>query len=119
MKPKNLRYLRVDDEPPNANDDLTLELPVDVDDLGAWFEFCQKVSQQRLWDYELMTLDFNFRSDTSGPWFPFFGHDPRTYNQDFRRDPNLRLLQWPDSLVRNEIGPNSGLLIGAYLVSHS
>jgi serine phosphatase RsbU (regulator of sigma subunit) len=119
MKPRNLRYLRVNDEQPNINDDLTIELPIDVDELRKWFEFCKDLARQKLWGYELLTLDFNFKSDTSGPWFPLFGHDPKDYNADFLNDPNLSRLRWPDSLVTNEIGPNSGLLIGAYLVSHS
>jgi Stage II sporulation protein E (SpoIIE) len=119
MKPRPLRYLRVTDEPPNTFDDLTLELPVEVDDLGRWFEFCKELSQQRLWEYELLTLDFNFKADTSGPWFPLYGQDPQFYNADFLKDSRLSHLRWPDSLVSNQIGPNSGLLIGTYLVSHS
>ena len=117
MTPRVLRYLRLNDEPPTETDDLTVELPVEVIDLGMWFEFCQRLSQRQVWEYELLTIDFNFKEDMSGPWFPPPGHEP--YNPDFREDPNLSQLRWPDSLVENGIGPNSGLLIGIHLVSHA
>lgn len=142
IKPRFLRYLRLNDEPPNEQDDLTIDLPVEVIDLGQWFDFCQKLSRQhrdakestrgvrnldmqsflhheKAWDYELLTIDFNFRKDTSGPWFPrSMDSDPREENADFLADPNLELLRWPDSLVP-QIGPNTGLLIGSHLVAHS
>jgi|GEM_PF-4285850 len=143
IKPRPLRYLRLNDNPPYEQDDLTLELPVEVIDLEEWFEFCQKLSQdhnylaqnrreegdrdtgrflhhKNAWECELLTIDFNFKDDQSGPWFPLEpNQDPRIYNADFLKDANLAQLRWPDSLVVNEIGPNTGLLIGSHLVAVS
>ena len=119
MTPKLLRYLRLNDAPPTEWDDLTVKLPVEVIDLGLWFEFCQRLTQGSLWEYELLTIDFNFINDTSGPWFPLPDQDAKTYNADFLKDPNLSLLCWPQSLVDARIGPNSGLLIGVHLVAHA
>jgi len=139
LKPRFLRYLRLNDDPPNVNDDLTIYLPVEVIDLKEWFPFCQRLSQQywngaikqpipknqeneflyhkKAWDYELLTLDFCFKEDQSGPWFPLPSSDRRKDNADFLKDPNLDKLRWPESL--SGIGPNTGLLIGSQLVAQS
>jgi hypothetical protein len=117
MRPRLLKYLRVNDEPPTSWDDLAQKLPVEIDNLTRWFDFCGDLAHQRLWEYELLTIDFNFKSDPSGPWFPLPGQDPKVYNADFLTDPALAQLRWSDCL--NDIGPNSGLLIGAHLISHA
>jgi hypothetical protein len=117
MTPRFLRYLRLNDEPPTPRDDLVSRLPVEIEDLNEWFKFCTALAQQRQWQYELLTIDFNFKSDLSGPWFPFPNQDPREYNADFLGDPLLAQLQWSNRL--SDVGPNSGLLIGSQLVSHS
>src|SRR5712691_3906743 len=98
MRPRFLRYLRVNDEPPLVRNDLVLQLPVTTEDLTRWLDFCKDVANQKLWDFELMTIDFNFRSDDSTPWFPFLGQDPNIYNADFLSDSLLRGLRWSDRL---------------------
>jgi len=117
MSPRRLRYLRVNDEPPAEIDDRASKLPIDIDALTEWFEFCEKVSKREPWDYELLTIDFNFKDDQSGPWFPLPGKDIKDEDNDFRDDPDLRQLRWSDQL--SALGPNSGILIGVYLVAHS
>lgn len=115
MMPRKLRYLRVNDDPVSERDDLALDLPIEIENLEEWFEFCRKLDAQFPWDYELLTIDFNFKEDQSGPWFPFPG---QTYEyNDFRNEPELSELRWSDRLF--ELGPNSGILIGAFLVAHA
>lgn len=115
MIPRQLRYLRVNDDPVSETDDLARDLPIKIENLEEWFDFCRKLDAQFSWDYELMTIDFNFKEDQSGPWFPFPGQDFE-YN-DFRDEPELSSLRWSDRLL--ELGPNTGILIGAFLVAHA
>ena len=123
MKPRRLSYLRVNDKVPNEWGDLVKRsLPVKVNDLSYWFSFCKDLAAQRLLDYELLTIDINFSEDSSGPFFPFLNLDPKIYNKEFLADPLLSRLQWPHTLVNSSLGqhgPNSGLLVGAQLVSHA
>jgi hypothetical protein len=115
MTPRRLRYLRLNDDPPYEMDDLAPELPIEMETLGEWFEFCKKLGEHFPWNYELLTIDFNFKEDTSGPWFPLPGRE--TKDNDFLDDPELSQLQWSNRLIG--LGPNSGILIGAFLVAHS
>lgn len=118
MKPRQLRYLRINDEPPRPREDVVKNhLPVKTENLTEWFEFTRRLAQPRPWAYELLTIDFNFKDDRSGPWFPSQGQDPETYNADFLADPMLSQLRWSEGLAN--IGPNSGLLIGAHMVSYA
>lgn len=115
MTPRQLRYLRVNDLPPSIRDDRARKLPLKILNLTEWFDFCRKLSAQAPWDYELLTIDFNFKDDQSGPWFSL--SDEEANDNDFRDDPDLRLLKWSDRLF--DLGPNSGILIGVYLVAHA
>ncbi len=114
MSPRWLRYLRVNDMQPADRDDRASRLPIKIEPLTEWFEFCEKLSARAPWDYELLTIDFNFKDDQSGPSFVLPGQDN---TNNFRDDPDLRELKWSDRLV--PLGPNSGILIGVYLVAHS
>jgi hypothetical protein len=116
MKPRYLHYLRLHDEPPLGKLDLIRTLPVKVETLREWFEYCRDLAKQRLWKFELLTIDFNFEKDQSGPWFPSENLDPKIYNADFLEHDTLKQLQWSERL--RGIGPNSGLLIGACLTAH-
>jgi len=116
MKPQQLKYLRLNDRAPAEVDDLARELPVEIENFGEWFKFCQRLAEQYAWNYQLLTIDFNFVFDRTGPFFPQRELEARIYNKDFLDDPNLLNLRWPDSLVANDIGPNTGLLIGTQLV---
>ncbi|HEU4837761.1 MAG TPA: PP2C family protein-serine/threonine phosphatase [Pyrinomonadaceae bacterium] len=115
MNPRLLCYLRVNDMPPARRDDRARMLPIEIKPLTEWFEFCQKLSDQAFWNYELLTIDFNFKDDQSGPWFPLPGQE--ITDNDFLDDPYLRELKWSDRLI--SLGPNSGILIGVYLVAHA
>src|ERR1051325_1736950 len=115
MSPRRLRYLRVNDRPRATIDDPAANLPIDIEPLTEWYEFCQKLSERAAWDYELLTIDFNFMDDQSGPWFPLPGQDED--ENDFRHDAELHELKWSDRLLAH--GPNSGILIGVYLVAQA
>jgi hypothetical protein len=115
LNPRKLKYLRVNDGPPSERDDRAKKLPIEIINLTEWFDFCQKLSAQAPWDYELLTIDFNFKDDQSGPWFPL--SDDEANDNDFRDDSDLRLLKWSDRLL--DLGPNSGILIGVFLVAHA
>src|ERR1051325_7317999 len=108
MSPRRLRYLRVNDSPRATTDDPAANLPIEIEPLTEWFEFCQKLSERAAWDYELLTIDFNFMDDQSGPWFPLPGQDED--DNDFRHDAALHELKWSDRLLAH--GRNSGILIG-------
>src|SRR5437588_12774388 len=108
MKPRRLEYLRVDDDPPEEwADDAKSELPVKIVDLTRWFEFCKDLSDQKLWKFELLTIDFNFDKDVSGPWYPSPGKAKSENN--FIGDPVLSKLEWPNTLVARMLGPNTGI----------
>lgn len=115
MKPRPFNYLRVNDQPPSPRDDFVRRLPVITHNLTEWFRFCETLAEEQLFEYELLTIDCNFRDDQSGPWFPLPGN-PTTDN-DFLNDPLLRELRWSDRLTG--FGPNSGFLIGAFLVAQA
>src|SRR5260370_670657 len=98
-----LRYLRVNDEPSEQRHDLALTLPVQIDNLSQWFPFCADIAKEKLWQFELLTIDFNFQEDRSGPSFPKMAQELRP--PEFKEDDLLRELKWSNGLFR--IGPNS------------
>ncbi len=119
MEPRRLKYLRVNDDPPEGSYDVvSRSLPLEVIPLGEWFKFCQDLARQNVWAFELMSVDFNFRKDNrSGPSFPTL--DTRYRSRvipEFIGDLQLGALQWSDML--DTVGPNTGLLMGLYLAGH-
>src|SRR5688500_5908292 len=120
MIPRRLNYLRIDDDPPIPREDLAQGLPLQIIECGEWFEFCKSVAAHEANLAELMTIDFNFKEDTIGPMFTRLCMDhPSKYNAEFHNDPQLGQLRWPESLVEEHIGPNTGLIIGLHLISHA
>jgi hypothetical protein len=117
MTPRKLRYLRINDRLPPPYGDETLKLPVVTIELTRWYDFCRDISRGKTWSCELMTIDFNFKDDPSGPPCP--PPDARDTPADgriFPTRPFLAGLRWANTLVDPYIGPNSGLSIGLHLI---